>query len=321
MKASNYPIVIFQAQDISKVRLPNGEIRIAKVSGKFRNKVSELTGYPVVGDYVEGVVSDDIYIISNIVDRRSFLQRKSAGTKLVEQGIAANVDQVFIVSSLNEDLNLSRIDRYVTIVWNSGAIPIILLTKKDLVIEEKLFDILNNIRKRFVGIELICISYLEEVPEKLISMFKSGTISAFIGSSGVGKTSLLNRIQTEQELLVNEVRKRDGKGKHTTTNRQLIVLENNAMIIDTPGMREIGLTPDNQSSIERQFEELNILSQSCKFNNCSHQKEPGCNVKAAIKEGKLTGDILKSYNKMLKEIDYLKMSEQYKQIRNKNKKK
>jgi ribosome biogenesis GTPase len=311
--------IIFQAQDISKVMLSTGEITTAKLSGKFRHQTQNYSKYPVVGDYVKGKLFEDLLIIESILERKSFLQRKVSGNRVEEQGIAANIDQVFIITSLNEEFNLSRLDRYVTIVWDSGALPIILLTKKDLITKKELAKIEGNLKKHFSGIPVFTATMFEEIGIELKEYFAPSTISAFIGSSGVGKSTLINKLLASYESTTSTIREKDGKGRHTTTNRQLFYLENGAMIIDTPGMREVGIETVKASSLEHQFEEISILAKKCRLSDCKHLSEPGCMVKKSINDGTLDVSIFVSYKKMLKELTYLKEKEKYQEIQLKKK--
>ncbi|EAC2326026.1 ribosome small subunit-dependent GTPase A, partial [Listeria monocytogenes] len=234
-------IVVFQAKDIAKVRLTTGEECLATVTGKFRQQALAPKDYPIVGDFVQGQVYDqDHFLIDALLPRKSFLQRKVAGNRTDEQGIAANIDTVFIATSANEEFNFARLERFVTIAWDSGANPVILLTKADQVTADEKAELLQALNDAF-GVKTFATSIFEPNELLMETYFSDGQISAFIGSSGVGKSSLLNQLMAQDVQKTNDIRE-DSRGRHTTTSRQLFTLPSGAMIIDTPGMREVGIS-------------------------------------------------------------------------------
>ncbi|WP_315041701.1 ribosome small subunit-dependent GTPase A [uncultured Enterococcus sp.] len=307
-------IVVFQAKDIAKVRLTTGEECLATVSGKFRQQARAPKDDPIVGDFVQGQVYDqDHFLIDALLPRKSFLQRKVAGNRTDEQGIAANIDTVFIATSANEEFNLARLERFVTIAWDSGANPVILLTKADQVTADKKAELLQALNDAF-GVKTFATSIFEPNELLMETYFSDGQISAFIGSSGVGKSSLLNQLMAQDVQKTNDIRE-DSRGRHTTTSRQLFTLSSGAMIIDTPGMREVGISTVRSASIDQSFEAISQYAEGCFFRDCRHETEPKCAVKAAIAAGELSEEAFARYRKMEKELAYLKRKEQIKELK------
>ena len=293
--------VISQYKDLYKVICEKGEL-IAEVSGKFRFQVKTLSDYPGVGDFVmldRDTDKNGNAIIHNVLTRKSAFIRKAAGTSNVEQIVAANIDLVFICMSLNNDFNLRRLERYLSIAWDSNAIPVVVLTKSDLCgdLAEKLLAV-NSVA---VGVDVVVTTSMSEDGYlQLLDYIKEGQTVAFIGSSGVGKTTLINGLLGENVFETKELRN-DDKGKHTTTRRELIALQSGGVVIDTPGMRELGL---ESADLSKAFFDINELSAKCKFNDCSHTSEPGCAVQQAIYDGFLSLERLESYRKLEKETKY-----------------
>lgn len=293
--------IISQHKDLYKVVCENGEM-LAEVSGKFRFGVKALSDFPAVGDFV--MLDRDIgakgnAIIHHLLSRKSAFIRRAAGTSNDEQVVASNIDTIFICMSVNNDFNLRRLERYLSVSWDSGAAPIIVLTKSDLCanIEQKLYEVDSIALGTLV---LATSSIYEDGHSGIASHIKKGETIAFIGSSGVGKSTLINRLLGENRLDTKEIKK-DDKGKHTTTRRELILLPNGGMVIDTPGMRELGI---ESADFSKSFGEIEELSGMCKFQDCSHTSEPGCAVQKAIHEGTLSADRLLSYQKLKKEAKY-----------------
>lgn len=295
-----YPArVISQAKDLYKVASETGEL-MAEVSGKFRFTVEQAADFPAVGDFVlldrchdgEGNA-----IIHQVLPRKSMFVRKAAGTGHREQVVACNIDWVFICMSLNHDFNLRRLERYLSIGWDSGAVPVIVLTKADLCTE--LEQRLAEVATVAIGVDVLVTSAVEQQLEQLSTYLQPGKTVAFIGSSGVGKSTLINGL-AGTDLETSGLRN-DDKGRHTTTYRELILLPNGAMVIDTPGMRELGL---ESADLSRSFADIALLAEACKFRDCTHSGEPGCAVQQAIASGQLPAQRLTSYQKLKREAKY-----------------
>jgi ribosome biogenesis GTPase len=293
--------VISQYKSLYKVIAQNGELT-AEISGKFRFDAKNLSDYPAVGDFVMIDRNDDIggnAIIHHVLTRKSVFIRKAAGTSNDEQVVASNIDTVFICMSLNNDFNIRRMERYLGIAWNSGARPVIVLTKSDLCnnLSEKLLE-LDTVA---IGVDVIVTSSMSEdgyLP--IISYLGSGKTIAFIGSSGVGKSTLINRLIGEVIIETNGLRN-DDKGRHTTTRREMFILPNGGAVIDTPGMREMGIESAN---ISKTFADIDELSTKCKFSDCTHRNEPNCAVQDAINSGRLSLERFENYLKLKKEAKY-----------------
>ena len=263
--------------------------------------------YPAVGDWVAVQLydGDSPAIIHQVLPRRTVLSRKSSGREIEEQIIATNMDIVFVVQGLDNNYNLRRLERFLVVASHSGAVPVVLLSKTDLHTEEQLQEILHDVRTISENALTIFYSaktlfHLDEI-KKLIT--KDSTV-CFIGSSGAGKSTLINRLIGREKLQTQEVREDDSRGKHTTTHRELIPLESGGCVIDTPGLREIGLW-EVDSSVEDTFPDIAELGLQCKFTDCTHAHEPGCAVQSAIETGELDPGRYESFLKLKKEADFI----------------
>jgi ribosome biogenesis GTPase / thiamine phosphate phosphatase len=279
----------------------------ADLSGKLRHELMEpgSLGAPAVGDWValRPPTGEGRAMIHAILPRKSKFSRKSAGQRTEEQVVAANVDTIFLVSGLDNDFNPRRIERYLTAAWDSGAQPVVVLNKLDRCADPE--TCLLETEAIALGVPVHRVSALTgESCEELASYIVQGRTVGFLGSSGVGKSTLINRLLGREAQRTGEVREGDDRGRHTTTHRELFRVPTGGLLIDTPGLREIQLWEGDQG-IESAFPEIEKLAEGCRFNNCRHQGEPGCAVEAAVASGELTADRMESYRKLLRELHQL----------------
>jgi ribosome biogenesis GTPase len=287
-----------------------GEAIFAELSGNLLYTTESASDLPTTGDWVYADFYDDDShaIIYGVFPRKTLLKRKAAGKLVDFQLIAANIDLAFIIQSLNDNFNLRRLERYLVMVNESGIEPVILLSKCDLIPSGEI----NEIKKKVLSIAphtpvMEFSNVNRENIDSIINSLNSGSTYCLLGSSGVGKTTLLNSIMGNEKFETRAVSKIQSKGRHTTTSRQLVRLENGAMIIDTPGMRELG-SMSVDDGLDETFSEILALSQTCKFVNCSHTGEKGCAILAAINAGELSEQRYQSYLKMKKESEFNQMS-------------
>ena len=280
--------------------------------------------YPTTGDFVliEWNDTGDSMIYETLKRESSFSRTASSSDRnrelhnQHEQLVAANFDYVFIMQSLNNNFNLNRLERYLSLAWESGGIPVIILTKSDLVPDVQEF--IDEVQSIAFGVDVYAVSCVtKDGIENIKKYFSKGNTIVFLGSSGVGKSTLVNTLYGEEVMKTSEIREEDSRGKHTTTLRSLIMLPNGAMIIDTPGMRELGMW-NAESGISRTFKDIEELTKMCKYSDCTHTNEPGCKILEAIENGEISIERFEQYLKLQKESKYNTNSEQY--LRNKREK-
>ncbi|HNX52372.1 MAG TPA: ribosome small subunit-dependent GTPase A [Pontiellaceae bacterium] len=264
------------------------ETRPAKTTGKLRRAARETKDYLTVGDWVLATNFDagDFAMIHSVLKRQNTLRRKMAGKEVSHQLIAANIDTAFVVHTLDKGFNLPKLERYLSIVNESGIEPVVLLTKKDMLSAGELKERLAEVEARLPNVPVYAFSNTTGSGlKKVQKLFEPGKTYCLLGASGVGKTSLINSLMGEEDLYFTlPVRECDGKGIHTTTWRELIELDNGALVIDTPGMRELGHL-DTGAGIKDTFEELTALEGQCRFRDCAHTKTKGCAIEAAVEAG------------------------------------
>ncbi len=298
--------VIAEHKHMYKVATEYGEMQ-AEISGKLRYQSEEQGSFPAVGDWVSLSIraSEGSATIHGILPRRSKFSRKSPGQPAKEQIVASNVDTVFLVCSLNKDFNLRRLERYLILAWESGANPVIVLSKADLC--DELEDRMSEIEGIAIGVPVHIVSAVAGTGISELNQYLcEGNAVALIGSSGVGKSTLINHLIGNEVMKTKEIRETDDRGKHTSSHRELFVLPSGGMIIDTPGMREIQLW-DGREGISDAFIDIDNLARNCSFKNCKHHHEPGCAVKQAIADGTLPEDRYNSYTKLQREIRFIEL--------------
>lgn len=320
-KLADYQIARVIAVNKNSYIISNGKSNLfAEITGKFIFNADSALDYPAVGDWVYAQYFDNesFAIIHEIVPRKSLLKRKTAGKKIEFQLIAANIDTAMIIQSLDSNYNIRRLERYLAMIHEGNIHPVILLSKSDLLGSDEIEKKKTNIHKVMPNIQIVAFSNkndsgLEMVKKLLIR----GRTFCLLGSSGVGKTTLINKLMDKTLFKTQAVREKDGKGRHITARRQLIILENGSMVIDTPGMRELG-NIDIDSGLYDTFGEIAELANQCRYNDCTHTLEDGCAVLAALTDGIISTERYQSYMKMRKESAHYQMS--YLEKRRKDKK-
>jgi len=287
----------------------HGELT-AQLSGRFVHEAEEA-GHPAVGDWVALAArpEEGAATIHAVLPRRTAFTRKAADSIQSVQVVAANVDTAFLVAAMNGDFNPRRLERYLASAWQSGARPVVVLTKADLCADPE--AALAEAESVAIGVPVLAISALTGAGlEDLRAHLKAGETSVLVGSSGVGKSTLVNALAGRELMATGEIREDDARGRHTTTHRELVLLPGGALMLDTPGMRELGLV-DAQEGLETTFDDIEALAGQCRFRDCGHTGEPGCAVREALEAGLLDHARWKSFRKLARELAFQERKEDH----------
>jgi ribosome biogenesis GTPase len=296
--------VIREARQQYVVQADEGELS-AEVSGRFRHEATARAQFPSVGDWVAIAprVSEARATVHAVLPRRSAFVRRAVGTATEAQVVAANVDSIFLVTGLDQNFNLRRIERYVALAWDSGATPVIVLNKADLAPDAAARAL--EVARIAPGVDVHALSALDGGGlEVLADRLRPGMTVALLGSSGVGKSTLTNRLAGRNVQATGAVRAEDARGRHTTSHRELVRLPGGALLIDTPGMRELQLWATDEA-VDQTFADIAALAERCRFGDCTHVNEAGCAVLTALAEESLAQDRFNSYHKLQREVRYL----------------
>lgn len=301
--------IVAQFSKQYRIVTPDGEMTAA-VTGKYEYEAASKSDFPAVGDWVmvEPLQGEPRAVIHQLLPRKSAFSRREAGSVPDEQVIAANIDTVFIVNALNKDFNIRKIERYLIAVWESGAQPVVLLTKADLCDSPESHAALVEAAAPGVPVHAVS-SLLDQGKEQLQGYLTPGTTVAVTGSSGAGKSTLLNWLSGQDVQRVQGIREEDARGRHTTTHRELFVLPGGAIMVDTPGMRELQLW-ESEDGWEAAFADISSLAAQCRFHDCRHEKEDGCAVQEALQAGTLDADRYANYRKTERELAHQARKEQ-----------
>lgn len=300
--------IIAEHKEAYRVKNTEGEY-LAKITGKQMFNALSREDYPAVGDWAAiSDVGDERAVIHRVLPRKTILKRKCSGKNEI-QIIATNIDAAFVIESADRDCNLNRLERYFAIIRDGGIQPAIIFNKIDLISTEELQSRVNQIQNRFGDIDCIATSTLtDEGLTVLKANIAKGKTYCFLGSSGVGKSSLINKLIGKEVIKTNVVSVRADRGRHTTTRREMYFLEEGGIVIDNPGMREVGLT-EAGDGINSLFDEITSLAQKCKYSDCTHIHESGCAVLSAIKSGQIDEDQYRHYLTLKKEAEFYEMTE------------
>lgn len=314
--------IVSQHKESYRVKNTKGEF-FAKITGKQIFEASKTEDYPAVGDWVSIMEADSEHaVIKSILPRQTIIKRRfgnknKTGENKDIQIIATNIDVGFIIESIDRDYNLNRFERYFSILFDGGVKGSIILNKVDLLSKEEMEDKLRELKDRFPDTDIILTSTLNnDGLKELKNYIEKGKTYCFLGSSGVGKSSLINNLIGEEIIRTSDISFYSDRGRHTTTGRQMYFLDNGGIVIDNPGIREVGMT-DTTQGVNDFFEEVSTLGGKCKYSDCSHTNEPGCVILDAIKSGIIEEDKYNNYINLKKEAEYYSMNDTEK--RNKDK--
>lgn len=293
--------VISEHRERYIIKTINGEFE-AEITGNMRFNAKNRADFPAVGDWVTlTTYESDFAIIHNILPRFSTIKRQAIGQFGEVQIIATNIDYAFLVQAVDRDFNINRLERYLTICNSSKVKPIIILTKTDLIDEIQINEIVNSIKIRIKNVPIIPISNeTKKGYEAINTIIEKGKTYCMLGSSGVGKSTLLNNLSGKILMRTDAISLSTNKGKHVTSHRELIILENGGILIDNPGMREVGIA-DTASGLETTFDRIGRLSGNCRFKDCTHTNEKGCSVLEAVEKGEIDKASYENYLKMERE--------------------
>jgi ribosome biogenesis GTPase len=300
--------VIAEHKGTYRVKNTEGEY-LAKITGRHVFNAKRREDFPAVGDWVVITMSDEETAIINEIFKRKTILSKKHNNRKGAQIIATNIDVAFIVESVGRDFNLNRFERYLVLINEGNIKPAIILNKVDLISSGELDMEIEQIKERFNDIDIILTSTItEQGLDELFEYIKKGRTYCFLGSSGVGKSSLINKLLGKSKIKTSEISSATGKGKHTTTSREMYFLENGGIVIDNPGTREVGIA-EVTNSIENVFDEIHTLSKDCKYADCTHTHESGCAVLRALDNKSLDKDKYLNYIRLKKEAEHYEMDD------------
>ncbi len=310
--------VIAEHKERYLVGTAKGELE-AEITGNMRFTAVNREDFPAVGDWVALIAHDpDFAIINEVLPRFSIIKRQAVGQYGEVQIIGTNIDYAFIMQSVDRDFNINRLERYLTICYSSKVKPVIVLTKTDLIREEELSAILDMIKQRLENVPLIAISNENKNGyEELKQTIEKGKTYCMLGSSGVGKSTLLNNLSGNSIMKTDAISQSTNKGRHVSTHRELTVLENGGILIDNPGMREVGIGGSG-TGLETTYDKIADLSQECRFKDCTHTNETGCAVIEAVESGEIESSYYQNYLKLQKETAHFESSVQEKRKKDKD---
>lgn len=293
--------VLSEDKSYFTVQMPDNAQSRATLSGKMRHQIQQNGEKPAVGDWIVCEVppmDHDAVLVHALLPRKTCVKRANAGGG--PQIILANVDSIFITTSANEEFNLNRLERYVAITFDSGAEPVLILTKTDLMKKDEL----NRIKEHFPTISVFGVTQKDSLTYiPLFNYLQKGHTVGLIGSSGVGKSTLINHVMGYDKQKIKNIREADAKGRHTTTRREFFLTPFGGWIADTPGMRELGLL-DQQVGVDSQYSDIVSLAKKCRFKDCGHETEPGCAILKALQNNELDSEKWKNYLKLKSELEY-----------------
>lgn len=300
--------VISEHKERYIVKTEKGEFE-AEITGNLRFSAKGREDFPAVGDWVALTIYDSGFsIIHGILPRFSIISRQSVSQFGEVQIIATNIDYAFLIQAVDRDFNINRLERYLTICYSSDVSPIIVLSKTDLIDEQRMNGILNDIKLRIKNVPVIAISNeTQNGYEAIKKTIEKGKTYCMLGSSGVGKSTLLNNLSGRTIMRTNTISQSTNKGRHVTSHRELIILENGGILVDNPGMREVGIA-DTTSGLEITFDKIVSLSQNCKFKDCTHTRETGCSILEAVEKGDIDKNSYENYLKLEREKAHFELT-------------